>query len=751
MICIVLRSFPEPRTGTIRIGGITDVKKCIYASGVAQQPLYCPNGSGIDYNVASVTRFALIAGWLYNLTYTEAIESLKIQGTGAFRGLQVKVLTNARTTATVFKIRKNAVDTAVTVSVGATLTGIFENNTDEAAVVNNDTVALAVTTGTGTESLVVRHIYCYHRSLLGKGITYHGSTYILSQVLPSVTKYFSIANSVTGLGEFYIVSRSKTPLTFSHMQILVDWNTLTSATTVRFRKNAVNGNMNLSITASTTGTFEDDVNVDNVSAEVDICYAVETVAGGTEMYFKLMTCETTHLPVQTFPITINETAITIGASTIIRKVKVKGMSVETVVIGASTIVRRQRNIITETGISLTETLRRFKVKRITSETGISLADTLTERLSAKRTISETAISLAATLAMKAKRPITESAISLTETLQRLKVKARVTETAISLADTITRRLSAKRAVTESGISFDDTLTRRLSSRRAITEPGESIADTITSLVHRFQTITELGESIADTTSSLVRRIGIITEDAIDVVDSTLVYVKRTLEDLVTVDEDSVAVTPPVTTVSSSILTCARGNFGATGATTAGATQYWYCGNGMLFPSLTEANRQTPWHAPGVISRLYVRVVANTTTANSTVVLRKNGVDQTLGVTIGSGAGNIGPFEDAIDEITIADGDNVCLKTVSGGTGVLTFSIMSVLFEADTNTITKQIAMGRAATTSAITHYVQITGDRSGSSAVEANMESRMKAPGVYKNASILRFCKCQDYDTRCYF
>ena len=735
MYCVAF--VPGAATGTVRIGSITDVKRCIYASGVAQTPLYCPNGSGIDYNVASVTRFALIAGWLYNLTYTEAIESLKIQGTGAFRGLQVKVLTNARTTATVFKIRKNAADSAVTVSVGATLTGIFENNTAEAAVVNNDTVALAVTTGTGTESLVVRHLYCYYRSLTGVGLTYHGSTYILSQVLPSITKYFSIANSITGLGEFYIVSRSKTPLTFSHMQVLVDWNTLTSASTIRFRKNGTNGNMNLSITASTTGTFEDDVNTDNVSAEVDICYAIETVAGGTEMYFKLLTCETTELLVQTFPITINETGISL-ADTLLEKLSARRTISESAIsIGASAIVRRVERPITETGISLTETLRRFKVKRIASETTISLADTITKRLSAKRTISETGISFGDTLTgkLKVRKIITETGISLTETLQRLKVKRITSESAISLVDTITRRLSAKRTTTESGISLDDTLSRRLSAKRAITEADIIVDDTLSKILSTFREITELGEGIADSVSSLAHRVGIITEDAIDVADSILVYVKRTLEDLVIIDDDSLAVTPPVATVTSSILTTSRGNFGATGATTAGATQYWFLGNGMLFPSATEANRQFPWHSPGVFSKLYIRVIASTTSADSTVVLRKNGVDQLLKITIG--AGYVGALEDTVNEIAIADGDNVCFKTVSGGTGTLTFSIMSVLFKADSgSTITKEIAMGRAATTSASTQYVQITGDRSGSSAVEANMESRMKAPGVYKNASL---------------
>ena len=469
----------------------------------------------------------------------------------------------------------------------------------------------------------------------------------------------------------------------------------------------------------------------------------------------------------TYPITINETGISladtlkkkarvktmtvqtvvIGASTIVRKVKVKGMTVQTVVIGASTIVRERKSTITETAISLTETLRRFKVKRIASETAISLVETLTRKLSAKRTISETAISLTETLRrFKVKRIASETGISLTETLQRFKVKRIASETAISLAGTLTRKLSSRRIISETGISLVDSLTRRLSSRRTISESGISLGDTITRRLSARRTISELGESIADSITILAHRVRTITESAISVADTLLVKAKWIIEDLVTVDPDTLIVTPPAETITSSILTTSRGNFGATGATTAGATQYWFCGNGMLFPSTTEANRQIPWHSPGVFSKLYIRIIASTTSADSTVVLRKNGVDQLLKITIG--AGYVGPLEDTVNEIAIADGDNVCLKTVSGGTGTMTFSIMSVLFKPDDgSTVTKEIAMGRAATTSATTQFVQITGDRSGSSAVEANMESRMKAPGIYKNASLFVTANAKTTDT----
>ena len=51
------------------------------------------------------------------------------------------------------------------------------------------------------------------------------------------------------------------------------------------------------------------------------------------------------------------------------------------------------------------------------------------------------------------------------------------------------------------------------------------------------------------------------------------------------------------------------------------------------------------------------------------------------------------------------------------------------------------------TTSGSTQYLQISGDRSGTSAIEANMESRMKAPGIYKNARIYVSANAKTTDT----
>ena len=121
------------------------------------------------------------------------------------------------------------------------------------------------------------------------------------------------------------------------------------------------------------------------------------------------------------------------------------------------------------------------------------------------------------------------------------------------------------------------------------------------------------------------------------------------------------------------------------APAAGSTRYWKVGIGALFNTVTEALSQVPFRSAGTFSKLYVRVTANTASATSTVTLRKNAAD--TGISLSIAAGATGAFENNNTE-TISAGDLINYKTVSAGTGVVTFSIMSIIFDATTNCVSK---------------------------------------------------------------
>lgn len=370
----------------------------------------------------------------------------------------------------------------------------------------------------------------------------------------------------------------------------------------------------------------------------------------------------------------------------------------------------------------------------------------------QRTINEASVSIgASSIVSKRKRAIATQTVNIGASSIVLKAKRTMSETAISLDDTLTRILYAKRTITEGAISLLDSLLMKV--KRAIAPQSLTVgSDSITQVYRQLRIIEE--DAITEDDTMLVKPKRTIIEDPIALIDAldSKMLAKRTMDEDPITEDDSLSKTIRRTINEHaeqhyySILTTSRGNFGSLATTTAGATQYWFVGNGMLFPSTIEAQKEIPWYTPGTFSKLYVRVIANTTTADSTVVLRKNGSDTAITITVPAGTSTV--IEDITNLVTIVDGDTVCMKTVSGGTGTLTFSIISILFDHDDPTIiTKHVEMGRAATTSNIVHYSQITGDRSGTSAVEANMETRVKKPGSYKNAYLFVSANTKITDT----
>lgn len=146
---------------------------------------------------------------------------------------------------------------------------------------------------------------------------------------------------------------------------------------------------------------------------------------------------------------------------------------------------------------------------------------------------------------------------------------------------------------------------------------------------------------------------------------------------------------------------------------------------------TEDRRYIIYREPGVFSKLFVRITANTITANSTIRTRKNAATSgNLVVTVGSGA--TGEFEDTTNTDTSTAGDKWVYQVIAGSTGTtLTASIFSCLFEATTNTVSKLTTFAPS-TTSTVTLYSGLSGVSS-TETVEANVKNRVRSNGTLKN------------------
>ena len=86
-------------------------------------------------------------------------------------------------------------------------------------------------------------------------------------------------NAVTTESQAQYTERASA--TYSHLYALIQANSRSTSSTMRFRKNGANGNQTASITASTTGTFMDASNTDSVVATDLTCAAMVTGTGSS--------------------------------------------------------------------------------------------------------------------------------------------------------------------------------------------------------------------------------------------------------------------------------------------------------------------------------------------------------------------------------------------------------------------------------------------------------------------------------------
>jgi len=150
---------------------------------------------------------------------------------------------------------------------------------------------------------------------------------------------------------------------------------------------------------------------------------------------------------------------------------------------------------------------------------------------------------------------------------------------------------------------------------------------------------------------------------------------------------------------------------------------------------TETQTQTAWRTPGIFSKMYCRITANSlSTATATLTFRKNTANGNQTASIA--AGTTGEFQDLSDSDSNAAGDliNIRLSTISGGTGTLTHNEFTVLYAAAISTVTRLQASGsRAYSTTSATNWNSLAGDVNLPQLTEVRKEFKIKAAGTLQN------------------
>jgi hypothetical protein len=191
-----------------------------------------------------------------------------IMESATFSKLQVYVTANARTTTTTGIFRKNSASGNMSVSIGSSATGLFEDTSNTDTVVATDVVSYGAVSSTGGGTITFSMF----------AVKYVGSTARRVALIAGVgtnlsvgaTNYYSI-NGVSGASftaEDDAISTMPLGGTISNAAVYIYANTSTTTVTFVMRKNAVDTAISIAVSASATGSFTDTTNSFDV-AEAD--------------------------------------------------------------------------------------------------------------------------------------------------------------------------------------------------------------------------------------------------------------------------------------------------------------------------------------------------------------------------------------------------------------------------------------------------------------------------------------------------
>lgn len=235
-------------------------------------PILATTGEVMIY--FSSTVYATIVGRLRELT-TESDSYYKFRVSATLSNLRVYVWLNSIPSSSTVRTRINAGNGNQSVTIPATTSGAFEDLANSDGIVSGDDVNFQIVTGPDSflERLSLSSIQVKTNSA--------GRQVGASSVGPSYgsTVYAVIEGGYVTLTESNTQAIARASFTAKNMYVNVSANNVNGSTTLRIRKNGGNGNMSVSVPASTTGQFEDTINTDDFVAADLLNWSV--VTGGT--------------------------------------------------------------------------------------------------------------------------------------------------------------------------------------------------------------------------------------------------------------------------------------------------------------------------------------------------------------------------------------------------------------------------------------------------------------------------------------
>lgn len=182
---------------------------------------------------------------------------------------------------TTFRIRVNGVNGNNLITLGASTTGLIEDTAHTDSLVDGDLYCWTITTAAGAGLLTLNSLGMTIVTTAGQvsnDVASRNSAGTARAAGAGQTFYWIAGGTSVAAAEADAKIQHGFAARLSRLRCVVTANTYTGAATLVTRINGANGNQSVSITAATTGYFEDTTNTDTVGPTDDVNLAV---SGGT--------------------------------------------------------------------------------------------------------------------------------------------------------------------------------------------------------------------------------------------------------------------------------------------------------------------------------------------------------------------------------------------------------------------------------------------------------------------------------------
>ncbi len=214
---------------------------------------------------AGVTNYFPVASTLAADTTVELRAQLVCRETYTWANLWVNVTANATSGTSTVSSRKNTDVGAQSVSIGAGLTGNFADDTNHDCLADGDTCNFKIVVGAGG-AITIRAVTSTFASDVDSPILV--TSYVRGSSQNSNTTRYAPIFGLPGFDSTETFSKYtwRVAATLSNLRVFVFGNTVNGASTFSTRKNTAPGAQSVSITASTSGAFEDTTNSDTIAS-----------------------------------------------------------------------------------------------------------------------------------------------------------------------------------------------------------------------------------------------------------------------------------------------------------------------------------------------------------------------------------------------------------------------------------------------------------------------------------------------------